>query len=117
MEYGISPGDQSLGPRCPKRKDHRSFRSNRVWMAFLVQAPITNLFLVLNFTASASYAARSDLWALEIGYSGDFPVFLPAAIVLKKPTTRCRIRNDEGDYFRSLSLMSLVDWDAISGDG
>lgn len=55
--------------------------------------------------------------AWEIGYSGDFPIFFPAAIIGKKPVARCHTGKNKGDYFRSLFLMSFVDGDAISGDG
>jgi len=87
-------------------------------MAFLVQAPITNLFLGTPFHSFSQLMPQGLIFgARKLDILAIFLAFLPAAIVRKKPTTRCRIRNDEGDHFRSLFLMSLVDWDAISGDG
>ena len=41
-------------------------------------------------------------WKLDI--LAIFLVFPLAAIISKKPVARCCIRNDEGDYFRSLPL-------------
>jgi hypothetical protein len=84
MESWISPEDQSPGLRCPRRKDRNSYEANWVWTAFPVQIQIKICFKSASY--SSSQLCRRIWWlGLEIGYSGDFPIFSSALMAQEKP--------------------------------
>jgi len=81
---GSPPGTRTWTRDAQKEKTPDLLKIKSGLDGFFGPGPITNLFLVLNFTASASYAARSDLCGSEIGYSGDYPGFPPGRICPEK---------------------------------
>jgi hypothetical protein len=50
-------------------------------------------------------------------HSGDFPDFLPGFIARKSRWQNATFSYNKAGQFRSKFLLSVIDWNAISGDG